>query len=200
VQLADGTVRAVIGDVCGHGPDEAAVGVALRIAWRALVLSGLGPAEVLRGIDRVLRHERPEPYTFATVCDVTVPRGGGRAVVRRHGHHPPLLVAPVVGWMDTTSPAPPLGSFGPADAAANEVLLPEGWALLLTTDGLHEARAAAGERVGEAGLVDTIAAIDGWSDQPGRAMDELLDRVTESDRTPLVDDVALLWLGATPPR
>ena len=32
-------VRAVIGDVCGHGPDEAALGVNMRIAWRTLVLA-----------------------------------------------------------------------------------------------------------------------------------------------------------------
>ncbi|MGH3547048.1 MAG: response regulator [Pseudonocardiaceae bacterium] len=32
VQTTDGAVWAVIGDVCGHGPDEAALGVCLRIA------------------------------------------------------------------------------------------------------------------------------------------------------------------------
>ncbi|HEY8545555.1 MAG TPA: response regulator, partial [Acidimicrobiales bacterium] len=32
----DGHLRAVVGDVCGHGPAEAALGVALRIAWRTL--------------------------------------------------------------------------------------------------------------------------------------------------------------------
>ena len=39
--VPDGTVHAVIGDVCGHGPDEAALGVCLRIAWRTLVLAGV---------------------------------------------------------------------------------------------------------------------------------------------------------------
>jgi CheY-like chemotaxis protein len=34
VQTPDGTVHALIGDVSGHGPDEAALGVGLRIAWR----------------------------------------------------------------------------------------------------------------------------------------------------------------------
>lgn len=32
VRTSDGTVHAMIGDVCGHGPDEAALGVELRIA------------------------------------------------------------------------------------------------------------------------------------------------------------------------
>src|SRR6478735_7111283 len=40
VETADGTVHAVIGDVSGHGPDAAALGVSLRIAWRTLVIGG----------------------------------------------------------------------------------------------------------------------------------------------------------------
>ena len=40
VQTPDGWVHALIGDVCGHGPAEAALGVCLRVAWRALVLAG----------------------------------------------------------------------------------------------------------------------------------------------------------------
>ena len=31
----------IVGDVCGHGLDEAALGVELRVAWRALVLAGV---------------------------------------------------------------------------------------------------------------------------------------------------------------
>jgi serine phosphatase RsbU (regulator of sigma subunit) len=41
VQLADGAVHAVIGDVCGSGPHEAAMGVALGVGWRTLTLAGL---------------------------------------------------------------------------------------------------------------------------------------------------------------
>ena len=43
VQDEAGAVHAVIGDVSGHGPDAAALGVCLRIAWRTLVLGGAGP-------------------------------------------------------------------------------------------------------------------------------------------------------------
>ena len=39
-----GTVHAIVGDVCGHGPDEAALGALLRVSWRALVLAGRGRA------------------------------------------------------------------------------------------------------------------------------------------------------------
>ena len=79
VQTADGTVHVVIGDVCGHGPDEAALGVCLRVAWRTLVLAGRPADEVLDTMQQVLvpsattaavRHDR-------AVDDRAGPRSAG---------------------------------------------------------------------------------------------------------------------------
>ena len=36
VETSDGWVHALIGDVCGRGPAEAALGVCLRVAWRTM--------------------------------------------------------------------------------------------------------------------------------------------------------------------
>ena len=58
VQAADGTVHVVIGDVSGHGPDAAALGVCLRIAWRTLVLGGRPPEELLPTLQQVHDVER----------------------------------------------------------------------------------------------------------------------------------------------
>jgi DNA-binding NarL/FixJ family response regulator len=49
-----GTVHAIVGDVAGHGPDEAALGALLRVSWRALVLAGVDEAEVLPKLQQVL--------------------------------------------------------------------------------------------------------------------------------------------------
>ncbi|MEU2626205.1 SpoIIE family protein phosphatase [Kitasatospora sp. NPDC007106] len=68
VRTDDGTVHVVIGDVCGHGPDEAALGVALRIAWRTLVFAGLTGQELLTTLQHVLEHERRSDEIFATLC------------------------------------------------------------------------------------------------------------------------------------
>ncbi len=43
VETSDGWVHALIGDVCGRGPAEAALGVCLRVAWRAMVLAAASP-------------------------------------------------------------------------------------------------------------------------------------------------------------
>ncbi|HTI35119.1 MAG TPA: response regulator, partial [Miltoncostaea sp.] len=70
VETPDGAVHAVIGDVCGHGPDEAAIGVSLRSAWRALVLAGAPGDVVLGTLQEVLVRERHREHLFATACTV----------------------------------------------------------------------------------------------------------------------------------
>ncbi len=79
VRTPDGTVHAMIGDVCGHGPDEAALGVELRIAWRALTLAGLCGDQLLSTLQQVLEHERPDDEIFATLCTVDIAPDGRRA-------------------------------------------------------------------------------------------------------------------------
>ncbi|MDH6135376.1 serine phosphatase RsbU (regulator of sigma subunit) [Kitasatospora sp. MAA4] len=75
VRTDDGTVHVVIGDVCGHGPDEAALGVALRIAWRTLVFAGLTGQALLTTLQHVLEHERRSDEIFATLCMVVLSPG-----------------------------------------------------------------------------------------------------------------------------
>ena len=152
----DGRLRAVIGDVCGHGPAEAAVGVALRIAWRTLTLSGTDEAETLQVMDAVLRGERDEREPFVTVCDLTLDLAAQELTMRLHGHPPPLLVAPEARWLERGSAAPPLGLLDHhVPAEPTTVALPAGWSLFLLTDGLYEGRTPTG-RLGDDGLVDLV--------------------------------------------
>ena len=94
VQGPDGWVHALIGDVCGHGPSEAALGVCLRVAWRALVLAGQAPADVLSAVQLVLQHEQQVEAMFATVCMMSVAPGRRDGILRLAGHPAPLLVTP----------------------------------------------------------------------------------------------------------
>src|SRR5580700_11635216 len=56
VEAADSWVHALIGDVCGRGPAEAALGVCLRVAWRTLVLAGRPADEILATLNQLLEH------------------------------------------------------------------------------------------------------------------------------------------------
>ena len=73
--------------------DEAALGVELRVAWRALVLAGVPDDEVLPALEQVLMSERRLQEIFATVATVRLDLAANRATVRLAGHPPPLLLA-----------------------------------------------------------------------------------------------------------
>ena len=75
VERPDGTVLALVGDVCGHGPDEAALGATLRTAWRTLVLAEVPTVDILGLLERVLMAERARPEIFTTVSMLDVARG-----------------------------------------------------------------------------------------------------------------------------
>ena len=91
VQTPDRTVHIVIGDVAGHGPDEAALGVALRIAWRTLTFSGIHGADAMRQFEQILHAEGALPGTFATMFSLAVDLDSSRVIAVRAGH-PGMLV------------------------------------------------------------------------------------------------------------
>ena len=61
MQTAPDRLTLMVGDVCGHGVDEAALGVELRVAWRALMLAGVPDDEILPAMEQVLISERNAP-------------------------------------------------------------------------------------------------------------------------------------------
>ena len=193
-----GTVHAIVGDVCGHGPDEAALGALLRVSWRALVLAGVDEPQLLPKLQQVLvseRHDRSLFTTAATVALNPVDEGSDvlRGRVRLAGHPPPLVlgdapytVAPPVGL--------PLGILPTASWSTAEVVLEPGWAMLLHTDGLIEGRGAdPDELLWTEGLIDVLAA----EREPdlARLPERLVERAQQLNGGALVDDVAILLLS-----
>jgi len=200
--LADGTVALLIGDVAGHGPAEAAVGVALRSAWRALVLTGHGPEELLDGLDRMLAGNRQSEELFATVCCCWIAPGRDRITVALAGHPPPLVAAGG-GVAEVKVPAgPALGIFDAGWSWEAGMLEPgEDWTLLCYTDGLVEGRRRPGsvERFGAEALVEAAAGLLAGGAGVDDALDRLLDLVVEANGGDLSDDVAILCLSRARP-
>jgi serine phosphatase RsbU (regulator of sigma subunit) len=154
VQTPDRTVHVMIGDVAGHGPDEAALGVALRIAWRALTFAGLRGPDRMRDLERILCTERAGMGTFATVLSLAIPPEGSRFRAVRAGH-PGMLVhgRGTVDWLEPPGgPALGLQSTG---WDYHQVEWPQGTGLVLLTDGLFEGHSGRGnQRLGEDGLLE----------------------------------------------
>lgn len=188
VEASDGRVRAVIGDVMGHGASEAALGVHLRVAWRTLVLAGTPEAQILPSLATLLEAENAGTPTFVTVCDVTIDSDLTLSA-RVAGHPAPLVCAEGKTTYLDVAVGPPLGvrARRAAPAAASSAvaeIVPDTWprtqalrltsesAVLLYTDGLLEAHRVSndGASLGISELVDAVdgccaggAAPSGWT-------------------------------------
>lgn len=191
-------VHMIIGDVSGHGPDEAALGVALRVAWRTLVLAGLPAAAVLHGVEQVLLAERGDNKRFATVAMVSLNPALSQAQILLCGHPRPLLISGHDVRELVADGLPILTMLQGRTGEPLTVDLEGEWGLLLFTDGLIEGRSAPEslERFGTEELARALRPL--LVDEVPRA--ELAPSlVAEAERChggPLTDDVAVLLIGS----
>lgn len=198
VQTPDRTVHVMIGDVAGHGPDEAALGVALRIAWRALTFAGLRGPDRMRELDRILRTERASKGIFATVLSLAIPPEGSQFRAVRAGH-PGMLVhgEGTVDWLEP--PGGPALGLQTDGWDYHQVEWPQGTGLVLLTDGLFEGHAGTGNmRLGEEGLLELArkhAALPG-----PEFVDALIAEAAQRARAHggLTDDIAVVRVERTP--
>jgi serine phosphatase RsbU (regulator of sigma subunit) len=197
VQTPDRTVHVMVGDVSGHGPDEAALGVALRIGWRALTFAGLRGNERMRQLERILRAESPGTRIFATVLSLAFSPDDRTFNAVRAGHPGMLLHGPnSVEWVEP--PAGPALGFGGTDWPLSELELPEGHGLLLLTDGLFEGHSGVGnERLGEDGLLALARSQAHLSG--GAFVDALIDGAEKraASHGGLSDDIAVVRVERT---
>jgi serine phosphatase RsbU (regulator of sigma subunit) len=190
-------VHLLIGDVSGHGPDEAALGVALRITWRALVLAGLAPADVLRGVEQVLLAERGDDEKFATVAMVSLSPDLARAEVLLCGHPAPLLIQGDEVVELQVDALPLLTMLKSRPVVPFTVDLDGSWGLLLFTDGLVEGTSAPGarERFGVDGLARHLQPLVAQRMPCHQLAPALLAEAERRHGGPLTDDVAVLLVG-----
>ncbi|KUI06113.1 fused response regulator/phosphatase [Mycobacterium sp. IS-3022] len=197
VQTPDRTVHVMVGDVAGHGPDEAALGVALRIGWRALTFAGLRGNERMRQLERILSTERPGSSIFATVISVAMSTDTLSFNVVSAGHPGMLLHGPdTVEWLEPKV-GPALGLYG-HEWPLNVLELPPGYGLVLLTDGLFEGRSGEGtRRLGEKGLLDVAR---GYAHLPGAEfVSALIDDVERRAQSVggISDDIAVVRVERT---
>jgi serine phosphatase RsbU (regulator of sigma subunit) len=187
--LEDGRLAVLIGDVCGHGPREAAFGAALRAGWKAIALSGKhDPADWVDALDAsFFRDGRID--TYVTLCTGYLDVTAGVARLVNVGHPPPVLLERRARML-ALPPTPPLG-LGLNDSWTAVEVPWAGQPMLLYTDGLVENPSRQGKprRWGEQGLL-------AWLDARPHTttLADLADRLVQSataGRT-IRDDIAVL--------
>ncbi len=208
VEAPDGWLHAIVGDVCGRGPDEAALGVCLRVAWRTLILAGHPAPEILSTLGTLLEHERHNEKIFATLCALSVSPDRSRARIHLAGHPPPLLMT-AGGLTELEAPVClPVGVLPGPSWRGSEVALGPAWSLLLYTDGLVEGRAGIREgRLNSEGLIELLTAFErqetalagASADTAETLLDWVIEQVHDRNGGPVDDDLAMLLIRYAPP-
>lgn len=196
VQTADGAVHAVVGDVCGHGPDEAALGVSMRVAWRTMVLSARPSTEVLSVVNQVFTLERYQPNLFTTLCMLSIDPSRTTGTLHLVGHPPPLLIT---GTDVRELKAPVRTPVGVGDGSRwpnCEVELGDQWTVLMYTDGLIEGRVGSERRrLDVDGLIELVNAGLDAGLREAALLDHVINQVRDLNGADLDDDLAVVALS-----
>jgi PAS domain S-box-containing protein len=143
--VGGGSFGVVIGDVCGKGPDAAAVTALARYTVRATATHERSPARVLGALNEALLAQVGEDKRFCTVAYMRIDQvpNGARATVATGGHPLPLVLRAHGESGEAGRPGTVLGIVPDPDLVDVEIDLQAGDAVVLYTDGVTEARAPA---------------------------------------------------------
>jgi len=191
LELPDGTVGLVVGDVVGRGVAAATIMAKLRSGLRAYATERDGPGEVVAALGRHL--DLYESGGMATLLYLVIDPRTGLLRFASAGHPPAVLRMPdgetqlLDGGRST-----PLGATPDPTYPEGRARLPEGGSLILYTDGLVERRSESLD----AGLARLRAAVGEGPSNPEALCLHLLDAVRQ--RPVMEDDVALLVVERVP--
>ncbi|MFZ0625491.1 MAG: SpoIIE family protein phosphatase [Acidimicrobiia bacterium] len=171
IQLRDGRIGVVVGDVVGHGIDAMISMGRMRTALAALAIHNDNPSSLLTELDEFVGG--PDGTGYATVFYAIVDLDRETVEYASAGHPPGLLVSPDGGtqWLDQGQTEPLLGELPIRHHAS--VQLERGSTLVVYTDGLVERRGESLER----GLARLEKLISKLAD---RRPDEICDGLFES--------------------
>jgi serine phosphatase RsbU (regulator of sigma subunit) len=187
----------VMGDVCGKGPDAAAVTALARYTLRAAAMREQLPSRSLFVLNEALLRQRND-RRFCTVAYAHIEKldEGARAGLSTGGHPLPLLLRADGSVEQVGRPGVLLGIEADPELSDSTLMLRSGDALMLYTDGLTDAYAP--ERSLE---VDDLALV--LASCTGRTASEIADRIEraalDDDTRQPRDDVALVVVRLAEP-
>jgi len=139
--IGEGRWGLAIGDVCGKGPEAAALTALARYTIRAV--ADRGPAQVLALLNEAVLREQGADERFLTALFGELTHEGDELVLElaAGGHPPPFLLRADAEIEQVAVKGPLVGVMDDAGYTATRIRLAVGDKLVLYTDGLTDARA-----------------------------------------------------------
>ncbi|WP_225235207.1 SpoIIE family protein phosphatase [Klenkia terrae] len=168
VALSATRLAVVVGDVAGHGPASAVFALRLKHSLLTALRAGLAPGDALATVCGELA-DVPAGQ-FATAFVAVLDAGRGVVEHANAGHPAGQLVAAGGRWTELDTTGPLLSSvFVGRDWTTTTTAWAPGDLLLVHTDGVTEARDAAGAEFGTEGIHRAVAA--SGTEDPHRVVD-----------------------------
>jgi serine phosphatase RsbU (regulator of sigma subunit) len=186
----------VMGDVCGKGPDAAAVTALARYTLRAAAMRERVPSRSLSVLNEALLRQRDD-RRFCTVAYAYLEKleHGARAGISTGGHPLPLLLRADGSVMPVGAPGTLLGIVPDPDLEDHLVTLAPGDSLVFYTDGVIESRVSSNGVLDERRLGELVATCAGSS--PDAIAARIEDAAVMSQNGVPKDDIAVLVLRVT---
>jgi serine phosphatase RsbU (regulator of sigma subunit) len=183
-----------LGDVCGKGPEAAAVTSLARYTMRTAAMLHEQPDAILMDLNEALRMQSAGPQTCTAVYgEIDMSSGPAAITLAVAGHPAPLIVRADGGVEVTPARGTLLGALEKPAFATCEVDLDPGDAIVLCSDGILDTEID-GIRVDEPRIVGLLSGV------PEASAQALVDRLMHALQTierPLRDDVAIMALRRT---
>ena len=192
LELGDGRLAVVLGDVSGHGIDAAADMAMTKFVFRSLVRDHPEPGDLLAAANEVVLGE-VGVGRFVTMLCLTIDPRSGELSVACAGHPPPRIVSPRGAVEEIAVSGLALGVESGQTYETTTLEIEPDCAAVLYTDGLLEARRG-GELYGEQRLDRALAR------HAGLAASELARALAEDCHSfagELRDDLAVVVLKRT---
>jgi serine phosphatase RsbU (regulator of sigma subunit)/PAS domain-containing protein len=181
----------VIGDVCGKGPEAAALTGLARHTVRAAAMQEHGPSRILTLLSEAIRREhRDSQFCTAAYGHLELRSVGAALTIASGGHPLPLMMDEDGGVEQVGISGALLGSFPDVDLTDKRLELQPGSALVLYTDGVIEAGNPRGA-FGLEGLVSVLRSSVGLS---ANEIAERIDSAVVGLSKEPPDDVAVVVL------
>ncbi len=186
----------VMGDVCGKGPDAAAVTALARYTLRAAAMREKLPSRSLQLLNEALLRQRDD-RRFCTVAYAYLEKldRGARAGISTGGHPLPLVLRADGSVEPVGAPGTLLGIVPDPDLEDHLVTLEPGDSLVFYTDGVIESRPDSNGVLDERRLGELVATCAGES--PDAIAARIEDAAVMSQNGRPRDDIAVLVLRVT---
>jgi PAS domain S-box-containing protein len=189
--IRDGAYGFAIGDVCGTGPEAAAVTGLARHALRLLAREGYGGPAVLERLNSAILDEGARSRFLTLLYGELWPQEDGSAVLKVvcAGHPLPLRLRQD-GTVDAAAePQPLLGVMEDLELYEQTITLDPGDVLLCVTDGVTERREGT-RMLGDDGLADVLTTCTGLT--AGAVAARIMRAVERFASDAPSDDMAIL--------